>query len=137
MMTLIFGKKLTVDPYNCFPLNVRMSVLQTTFNMLTTKGLQQEVSGTSGDSSQSSQTYLYNNCNDTTETRIKVWRKKIKSGPVKLCDIPPTKEAIAENIKRAHYQVVQWRAAVRGVPQKMEPTFFRYEAQPKQIKDLF
>ena len=40
-------------------------------------------------------------CNSITEARIKVWRKKIASGPVKLCDIPPTNEAAAEYIKRA------------------------------------
>ena len=70
----------------------------------------------------------YNSCNDTTKNRVKVWRKKIKSRPVKLCDIAPTKEATAENIKRAHFQVAYWRAAVSGVPLKMKPTDFRYEA---------
>ena len=78
----------------------------------------------------------YNSCIDTTETRIKVWRKKIKSGPVKLCDIPPTKEAAAENIKQAHYQVAHWRAAVSGVPLKMKPT--EVGTNPKQqVKDLY
>ncbi len=51
------------------------------------------------------------------------------SGPVKLCEIPPTNEAAAENIKRAHYQVAQWKSAVTGVPPKLDPTEYGYESQ--------
>ena len=44
-------------------------------------------------------------CKTMTEARIKMWRKKISAGPVKLCEIPPTNESSGENIKRSHYQV--------------------------------
>ena len=47
----------------------------------------------------------YMTCKTMTEARIKVWRKKIASRVVKLCELPPTNEAAGENIKHAHNQV--------------------------------
>ena len=63
-----------------------------------------------------------------TEARIKMWRKKISAGPVKLCEIPPTNESLGENIKRSHYQVAHWKTAVTGIPPKIEPKTLGYES---------
>ena len=67
-------------------------------------------------------------CATMTEARIKVWRKKIASGPVKLRDIPPTNESAGENIKRAHLQVAHWNTAITGVPPNIDPKTCRYES---------
>ena len=48
-------------------------------------------------------------CNSMTECRIKMWRSKTgKSGPssVKLCSIPPTTEALTENMQDA---TIKWQ----------------------------
>ena len=63
-----------------------------------------------------------------TEARIKVWRKKIQTGPVKLRDIPPTNESSGENVKRAHLQVAHWKTAIIGVPPKLDPKAWGYES---------
>ena len=60
-----------------------------------------------------------------TEARIKVWRKKIASGPVKLCDIPPTNKGVPENIKRAILS-----SCPLEKPPDINPTDYGYEAQP-------
>ena len=60
-------------------------------------------------------------CNTMTEARIKIWRKKVAFGPVRLSDIPPTNEAAAENIKRVHFQVAHLKTAIIGLSPKLDP----------------
>ena len=67
-------------------------------------------------------------CSTMTEARIKVWRKKIQTGPVKLRYIPPTNESSGENIKRAHLQVAHWKTAITGVPPKLDPNAWGYDS---------
>lgn len=71
----------------------------------------------------------YMACKTMTEARIKVWRKKIASGVVKLSELPPTNEAAGENIRRAHYQIAHWKTAVTGVPPDICPTDYGYETK--------
>ena len=54
----------------------------------------------------------YMTCKSMTDARIKIWKKKFASGPVKLSEIPPTDEAAGENIKRAHHQVAHWKSTM-------------------------
>lgn len=63
-----------------------------------------------------------------TEARIKAWKKKIASGPLKLRDIPPTSEAADENIMRAHLLVANWKTAITGIPPSLDPTQYGYES---------
>ena len=59
-------------------------------------------------------------CNSMTECRVKMWRSKTgKRGAssVKLCSIPPTNEAFAENVHRCHLQVAIWKAALLESPE--------------------
>ncbi len=47
-------------------------------------------------------------CNSMTECMVKMWRSKTgksDASSVKLCSIPPTTEAFAENVHRCHLQV--------------------------------
>ena len=71
---------------------------------------------------------LYIKCESMTEARIKAWKRKIASGPLKLCEIPPTSEAAEENIKRAHLQVAHWKTAITGIPPSLDPTQYGYES---------
>ena len=67
-------------------------------------------------------------CATMTEARVKVWRRKIALGPVKLRDIPPTDESAGESIKRAHLQIAHWNTAITGVPPTIDPKTCGYES---------
>ena len=64
-----------------------------------------------------------------TETRLKVWVRKAGklSKSLKLCTIPPTKEAFRENTLRAHFQTHIWKCALSGKMPNVNPTFFGWE----------
>ena len=79
----------------------------------------------------------FTTCSSVTEARVKVWRKKIAVGPVKLCELPPTNEAAAENIKRAHLQVAHWMTALSGVPPSLNPLHYGFEAQQTEKGPIF
>ena len=71
----------------------------------------------------------YMACKTMTEAWIKIWRKKIAAGVVKLSELPPTNEAAGENIKHAHHQVAHWKTAITGVPNDICPTDYGYETK--------
>ena len=54
--------------------------------------------------------------------------KKIElSASIRVCSLPPTSEAVTENIKRAHYQVSYWLTALTGKPPDLKATEFGWE----------
>ncbi|KAL8566826.1 hypothetical protein ACOMHN_052224 [Nucella lapillus] len=57
------------------------------------------------------------------------WAKKTSkcAGAPKLCSLPPTTEAFVENMKRAHFQVAQWYAALESDP-PLGPLDYGWEA---------
>jgi len=62
-----------------------------------------------------------------SETRWKVWAFKTgqaSSTPPKLCCLPPTTEAFEENVKRAHYQAIEWRTLEDINPPKLNPELY-------------
>ncbi|KAG0718576.1 hypothetical protein GWK47_052177 [Chionoecetes opilio] len=66
-----------------------------------------------------------------SSTRYEVWigktsKRKVTSIP-KLKSLPPTSEAFEQNVKRAHYQVWIWKAALSKKPPDLLPTDFGWE----------
>lgn len=62
-----------------------------------------------------------------SETRWKVWASKTghaSSSPPKLCSLPPTNEAFAENVKRAHHQAIVWRSLDDNNPPELDPEMY-------------
>lgn len=73
--------------------------------------------------------YGKGNCTTTTEARIKLWHEKMGkncSQAPQLSSLPPTNEAFAENIKRAHLQMCVWKSALLSDPPKLDPTMYGY-----------
>lgn len=65
-----------------------------------------------------------------TEARQRMWRSKVgrsMAGAPKLATLPPTDEAFAGNVARAHLQVAIWRHALDAEPPSMEPTAYGWE----------
>ena len=60
-----------------------------------------------------------------TETRLKVWVRKTGklSKSLKLCTIPPTKEAFRKNSLRTHFQTHIWKCALIWKNAKCESNF--------------
>ena len=65
-------------------------------------------------------------------TRYEVWigkpsKRKVTGAP-KLKSIPPTSsEAFEQNVRRAHFQVSVWKAALEKDPPELAPTNFGWE----------
>ena len=58
--------------------------------------------------------------------RLYLWKKKtdsaqVNSKPPELQSLPPTSEALALNIKKAHYQTVMWKTCLQRQPMNMDP----------------
>lgn len=73
----------------------------------------------------------YNESGETmSECRLQQWAKKTSksAGAPKLCSLPPTTEAFVENMKRAHFQVAQWYAALESDPPPLAPLDYGWEA---------
>lgn len=68
-----------------------------------------------------------------SETRLQVWATKLGRGSLssKLCCLPPTSEAFAENVKRAHYQAIGWRSLEDNNPPDIDPTEFGWRKDEK------
>jgi hypothetical protein len=57
-----------------------------------------------------------------SETRLQVWDTKLGKGPSsKICCLPTTNEALAENVKRAHFQTSVWRSLEQSNPPDLDP----------------
>lgn len=69
-------------------------------------------------------------CKSMTECRQRMWAlktgKSTSSAP-KLCSLPPTTEAFAQNVLRCHYQVAHWLGALESEPPKLNPVEFGWE----------
>ena len=65
-----------------------------------------------------------------SECRQCLWMQKTdrSTGAPKLCSLPPTTEAFVKNIKRAHFQVAQWYAALDSDPLPLDPRDYGWEA---------
>ena len=64
-------------------------------------------------------------------TRYEVWigkasKRKVTGAP-KLKSIPPTSEAFEQNVRRSHFQVPVWKAALEKDPPELAPTHFGWE----------
>ena len=62
-----------------------------------------------------------------TTARIKEWSSKTakaRTSAPKLASLPPTTEAFQENVKRAHFQAVQWYAAPYSSAEQLDPAQF-------------
>ena len=74
--------------------------------------------------------YGYLQCDTLTEARQRAWQLKVgrslASHP-KLVSLPPTSEAFAPNVARAHLQVAIWRHALDAEPPEMAPTDHGWE----------
>jgi hypothetical protein len=78
-------------------------------------------------------------CESISETRLQVWATKLGNGTSsKLCCLPPTNEAFAENVKRAHYQTSVWRSLEQSNPPELDPEDFgwRKEVETKSLKPV-
>lgn len=67
--------------------------------------------------------------NSMSEMRYKMWAAKFGNGVTtapKLPTLPPTTEAFAENVKRAHLQTVIWKSATSYDPPALDPTEYGY-----------
>ena len=67
--------------------------------------------------------YGVHSCKSMSEARWRVWASKTghASSPPKLCSLPPTNGAFAENVKRAHHQAIVWRSLQQLSPPEMDP----------------
>ena len=60
-----------------------------------------------------------------TEARKKQWSFKVgrsNASAPKLCSLPPTTEAFAENVARAHLQLAVWKSALCPTPPVLDST---------------
>ena len=65
-----------------------------------------------------------------SSVRQKVWASRVGKPPSccpKLCSLPPTSEAFAENVKRAHLQACVWKRATESDPPDMNPVDFGWK----------
>ena len=63
-------------------------------------------------------------CTSLTDARQKIWSRKVSqstSAAPKLQSLPPTNEAFAENVARAHLQVAKWKHAIHLNPPNIDP----------------
>jgi len=71
-------------------------------------------------------------CNGTmSHVRFNMWQYKTghsQSKTFKLPSLPPTSEAFALHVRRAHYQACTWRAALESDPPKINPTDYGWKA---------
>ena len=82
--------------------------------------------------------YGQTNCSDSmSDTRLNVWASKIGKGSTSsnLSSIPPTKEAFAENVKRAHFQACVWLSLQDNNHPSLDPTEFGWK-RDEQSKTL-
>lgn len=65
-----------------------------------------------------------------SECRQWLWTQKISTstGAPKLASLSPTTEAFVENMKRAHFHVAQWYAALESDPPPLDPLNYGWEA---------
>ena len=78
--------------------------------------------------------YGQGSCKSMSETRWKVWASKTgqaSSAPPKLCCLPLTNESFAENVKRAHYQVIVWRSLEDNNPPNIDLELFGWTKETK------
>ena len=69
--------------------------------------------------------YGQSSCKSMTEARKKLWSSKVgrsNASAPKLCSLPPTTEAFAENVARAHLQLAIWKSALEPTPPVLDPT---------------
>ena len=68
----------------------------------------------------------------SSENRRTIWMNKTdgvkkSSKPPALRSLPPTDEALHENIKRAHYVAIMWENCVSGCPPELDPCDYGWE----------
>ena len=66
-------------------------------------------------------------CHSMTEARQQMWFSKVgrsKASAPKLCSLPPTSEAFAHNVARAHLQVAIWLHALDPNPLVLDRTSY-------------
>ena len=71
-----------------------------------------------------------------TDCRIQIWKAKTgKRGvsSIKLCKLPPTAEAFSEHVRRCHFQVAMWKAALDDAPPPMDPCVFGWERNHENV----
>jgi len=74
----------------------------------------------------------YGYCESMSDTRFQVWATKLGKGTSsKLCCLPPTSEAFAENVKRAHYQSVVWRSLEESNPPDIDPVVYGWKKEER------
>lgn len=71
-------------------------------------------------------------CNGSmSDVRFNMWQYKTghsQSKTFKLPSLPPTSEAIALHVRRAHYQACTWRAALESDPPSIDPNEYGWKA---------
>ena len=68
--------------------------------------------------------YGQSTCKSMREAHKKLWSSKLSRSNVsapKLCSLPPTTEAFAENVARAHLQLAVWKMALEPTPPGLDP----------------
>ena len=67
-----------------------------------------------------------------TMNECRQWMKAQKTAKSsvapKLCSLAPTTDAFKQNVKRAHFQVAQWYAAMESEPPPLDPRDYGWEA---------
>lgn len=68
--------------------------------------------------------YGEGNADSASDARYKLWMKKVSKNIArspKLKSLPPTDEALAQNVARAHIQVAVWRNSLEANPPELDP----------------
>ena len=68
--------------------------------------------------------YGHPECTSLTDARQKIWSRKVSQSigtAPKLQSLPPTNEAFAENVARAHLQVAKWKHAIHINQPNIDP----------------
>ena len=69
------------------------------------------------------------NCSTMSERRVKAWLSKTGKGSSipKLCTLPPTTEAVKENVKIAHHLALIWQSLETQNPPELDSTEYGWE----------
>ena len=80
--------------------------------------------------------YQHPECKTFTEARQKVWAGKVAKsivGPPKLQTLPPTTEAMQENVASAHLHVAIWRHANESQLPVLDPVKHGWQRDGKSL----
>ena len=75
--------------------------------------------------------YGFSRCRTLSEARVLSWEKKMGRNalePPKLCSLPPTDTAFAQNILRAHHAAAIMKSSLNQDPPMLDPKKFGWQS---------